>query len=158
MADYDDLIRAFYAAFQRRDHQAMAACYGPDPRFSDPVFTDLRGTQVAAMWRLLCERGTDLELEASNIVTNATRGSAHWEAHYTFSATGRHVHNVIDASFTFEAGRIARHTDRFDLYRWARQALGLKGVLLGWTPPVQHAIRAQAARSLESFMRKSGPA
>ena len=107
------------------------------------------------MWRMLCERGTDLELEASRIVTNATNGSAHWEAHYTFGATGRHVHNVIDASFTFEGGLIARHTDRFDLYRWARQALGLKGALLGWSPPVQNAIRRQAARSLDSFMRKS---
>lgn len=156
MADHDELIRGFYAAFQRRDHAAMAACYGPDPRFSDPVFTDLRGPQVAAMWRMLCERGRDLELEASNIVANATNGSAHWEAHYTFSATGRHVHNVIDAAFTFEGGRIVRHTDRFDLYRWARQALGLKGILLGWSPPVHRAIRKQAAAGLDAFMSKHG--
>jgi ketosteroid isomerase-like protein len=156
MTAHDELIRTFYAAFQRRDHQAMAACYAPDPAFSDPVFTNLRGAQVAAMWRMLCERGKDLNIEASNIVTSDTAGSAHWEAHYTFSATGRHVHNVIDASFTFAGGRIARHTDHFDLYRWARQALGLKGVLLGWSPPVQNAIRAQAARGLDAFMRQNG--
>jgi ketosteroid isomerase-like protein len=156
VAALDELVRTFYAAFQRRDHQAMAACYAPDPVFSDPVFTHLRGPQVAAMWRMLCERGQDLELEATNIVTNDTAGSAHWEAHYTFSATGRHVHNIIDASFTFAGGRIARHTDRFDLYRWTRQALGLKGVLLGWSPPVRNAVRAQAVRSLDAFMRKNG--
>jgi len=156
MATHDELIRTFYEAFQRRDHQAMASCYGPDPRFSDPVFPDLRGVQVAAMWRMLCERGKDLEIESSGIITNATNGSAHWEAHYTFSATGRHVHNVIDASFGFEGGRIVRHTDRFDLYRWTRQALGLKGILLGWSRPVQNAVRAQAARGLAAFMEKNG--
>jgi len=155
MATHDELIRSFYEAFQRRDHQAMAACYGPDPRFSDPVFPDLRGAQVAAMWRMLCERGTDLEIASSGITTNATHGSAHWEAYYTFSATGRHVHNVIDASFNFEGGRIARHTDRFDLYRWTRQALGLKGLLLGWSPLVQNTIRARAGRSLAGFMEPS---
>lgn len=156
MAANDDVIRTFYAAFQRRDHQAMAACYTPDPRFSDPVFTDLRGARVGAMWRMLCERGKDLQLEASAITANETAGSAHWDARYTFSATGRPVHNRIDAAFVFEGGKIARHTDRFDLYAWARQALGLKGLLLGWSPPVQNAIRRQAARGLDTFMQKNG--
>ena len=35
--------------------------------------------------------------------------------------------------------------------RWARQALGGKGLLLGWAPPVQAAIRRQAARGLAQF-------
>jgi len=39
----------------------------------------------------------------------------------------------------------------FDLYRWARQALGIKGLVLGWTPPVQRAIRRRAIRSLDAF-------
>ena len=66
------------------------------------------------------------------------------------------MHNVIAASFSFADGKIARHTDRFDLYAWARQALGLKVLLLGWSPPVQQAIRAQAARGLDAFIRKNG--
>jgi hypothetical protein len=49
-----------------------------------------------------------------------------------------------------------RQTDVFDLYAWTRQALGLKGLLLGWTPPVQHAVRAQASRALEAFSEKHG--
>jgi ketosteroid isomerase-like protein len=149
-----DVIRKFYAAFQRRDHAAMAACYAPDATFSDPVFPALRGPAVAAMWRMLCERGADLRIEASEIEGDSTRGSARWEAWYTFSATGRPVHNSIRASFTFRDGRIQSHVDSFDLYRWARQALGLKGLLLGWAPPVQGAIRAQAARALDAFVRK----
>jgi len=49
-----------------------------------------------------------------------------------------------------------RHIDTFDLYAWARQALDLKKLLLGWTPPVQRAIRAQASRGLDAFARKHG--
>lgn len=146
------LLARFYEAFSRRDHAAMAACYGADARFSDPVFTDLRGPQVAAMWRMLCTRATDLRIEAGRIQADSHTGRAHWEAWYRYGATGRSVHNVIDASFTFESGRIRTHRDTFDLYRWTRQALGLKGVLLGWAPPIQRAIRGTAARGLARSM------
>jgi ketosteroid isomerase-like protein len=156
MSQHAELIRGFYSAFQRRDHAAMATCYAPDATFSDPVFRDLRGAQVGAMWRLLCERASDLRVVASGIQADADRGTARWDAWYSFSATGRPVHNAIQAAFQFRGGLIVQHIDRFDLYAWARQALGLKGVLLGWTPFVQRAIRAQAMRGLDSFMRKQG--
>ncbi len=149
------LIDRFYTAFAARDHAAMAACYGPDPSFSDPVFQDLRGDEVTAMWRMLCTRGTDLELEHSDVRTDGDRGSAHWDAHYTFSATGRHVHNSIDAGFVFADGLIAEHRDRFSLWRWSRQALGPVGLALGWSPPVQNKVRAQARESLREFMADS---
>jgi ketosteroid isomerase-like protein len=156
MERHAELIHSFYTAFARRDHAVMAACYAPDATFCDPVFPLLRGAAVGAMWRMLCERGNDLRIEAGRIGATGDRGSAHWEAWYTFSATGRPVHNIIEASFEFRDGLIVRHTDTFDLYRWARQALGTKGVLLGWAPPVQRAIRGQAARALETFMIRHG--
>ena len=59
--------------------------------------------------------------------------SAHWEAMYTFSQTGRKVHNKIDAKFEFKDGLIIKHTDDFDLHNWAKQALGFKGLVLGNT-------------------------
>ena len=154
MDPYAELIQAFYAAFQRRDHRAMAACYTPDAEFHDPVFTHLSGWRVPAMWRMLCERATDLRIEVDSVRASAEGASAHWEASYTFSQTGRPVHNRVEASFLLQDGKIRRHTDSFDLYAWARQALGLKGLLLGWTPPVQRAIRARAARALDAFIEK----
>ena len=51
------------------------------------------------MWRMLCERRTDLDVSAADVSANAGEASARWEARYTFSATGRPVHNVIQASF-----------------------------------------------------------
>jgi len=150
------VIHTFYGAFQRRDGQAMDVCYAPDARFQDPVFGELERVRAVAMWRMLCERATDLDLTVADVVVDDARGSARWEARYTFTATGRPVTNVIQASFEFAGGKIRRHVDRFDLYAWARQALGLKGLLLGWAPPVQSAIRAQAARGLESYMKRAG--
>jgi len=147
------LIDRFYAAFARRDAAAMAACYAPDAMFRDPAF-DLAAGEVGAMWAMLCARGKDLTLEWRDVRADDRTGSAHWEPRYTFSATGRPVHNVIDAEFTFRDGRIATHVDRFDLWRWSRMALGTKGVLLGWSPLVRNAVRRQARRGLDAWIAR----
>lgn len=146
-----EVISQLYEAFAVRDHVGMARCYAPDARFSDPVFTDLRGTQVAAMWRMLCQRATDLRITYSDVSAEGTSGSAQWQAWYTYSATGRPVHNVIEAAFTFRDGLIASHRDHFDLYRWTRQALGTTGVFLGWSPFLRSAVRHKAALALARF-------
>ena len=146
-----EVVSRLYQAFAARDHEAMARCYTPDAQFSDPVFTDLRGTQVAAMWRMLCQRATDLRIVHRDVSAGGDSGAAHWEAWYSYSATGRPVHNVIEATFTFRDGLIATHRDHFDLYRWTRQALGLTGILLGWTPALQSAVRRKAAVALARF-------
>jgi len=147
------LVERFYAAFGRRDHRTMAAAYAPSARFSDPVFTDLAGPRIGAMWRMLCERASDLRIACGPVTVAAGRARVEWQAWYTYTATGRPVHNRIQASLTIADGLITRHDDRFDLYRWSRQALGFKGVVLGWTPLVQGAIRKQAGKALERFER-----
>jgi len=145
------LINRFYEAFARGDGDAMAACYAPNAHFHDPAFGDLHGAEVGAMWRMLTGRAKDLEIEHSKVHADAEHGSAHWDAHYTFS-TGRRVFNRIDASFEFADGLISEHRDEFDLYAWARQAIGPVGFLLGWTPMIQGRIRSQARQGLEEFM------
>ena len=147
-------IAKFYAAFARRDAKAMAAAYHADATFSDPVFTALDHAGTVAMWAMLCERATDLVVESSAITADAERGSAHWDATYTYTGSGRRVVNRIDASFRFRDGLIVRHEDRFDLYRWMRQAFGVKGIVVGWLPPVQRAVRAQAAKALAGYRAK----
>ncbi|HEX6241876.1 MAG TPA: nuclear transport factor 2 family protein, partial [Polyangiales bacterium] len=96
----DALITSFYQAFSRRDWQAMGACYHPDVHFTDPVF-DLHGDQARLMWQMLCTRGKDLEIDFRDVRVEGARGYAHWDARYTFSATGGKVLNRIDASFEF---------------------------------------------------------
>lgn len=153
MEKYTELIEIFYTAFQQKDHAAMNACYHPDIHFRDPVFLDLHGNEARAMWHMLCERGKDLSLEFSNIKAGESAVSAHWEAHYTFS-TGRKVHNIIDATFEFRDGKIIRHEDVFDLWRWTRQALGPVGILLGWSPILRSKVRQTAWKGLDAFILK----
>lgn len=148
------LIDRFYRAFQVRDAATMAACYHPQIEFSDPVFTELRGPEAGAMWAMLCARATDLEITFGDVQADDARGRASWEARYTFTQTGRRVHNVIAAEFEFRDGLIVRHIDRFDFWRWSRQALGPTGLLLGWTPMVRNRVRTRARRGLEVHMRK----
>lgn len=152
-----ELIRRFYTSFGNRDARAMAACYHPDIKFSDEVFIDLEGERATGMWRMLCERGKDLKIEFRDIEADDTVGRAHWEAWYTFSGTGRKVHNKIDARFEFRAGKIVRHRDSFDFRAWASQALGPVGMLLGWTGFLKSRVRSQAAKNLNGFLRKRGP-
>lgn len=151
--DNELLIRQFYAAFSRRDADGMAACYAADVSFSDPVFRDLRGDQARAMWAMLCARATSLAVTLVEAHADGDRGQARWEAVYPFSQTGRTVRNVIDARFVFANGRIVEHRDRFSLWRWAGMALGAKGWLFGWLPPVRAKIRRQAMASLAAWQR-----
>ena len=150
------LIERFYRAFDERDGEAMAACYAPDVHFSDPVFPDLRGAQAGAMWRMLTGSSNDLRVELLEHEADEARGSAHWRASYTFTQSGRPVVNDIRASFRFENGLIVEHRDSFGFYRWARQALGTVGLLLGWTPFLRNKVRRTAAARLEKFRSGRG--
>ena len=130
----------------------MNACYVADVVFEDPAFGELRGDEARGMWKMLCARAKDLQVNASDIDADDIRGRAHWEAIYTFSQTGRRVHNKIDASFEFRDGLIAVHRDRFDFWAWSRQALGAPGLLLGWTPFLRGKVRVQARSGLRRFL------
>ncbi|MCY7315430.1 MAG: nuclear transport factor 2 family protein [Rubrivivax sp.] len=149
-------IERFYAAFARLDADAMQACYAPDAHFDDEAFALQGRQQIGGMWRMLTEatRATGLP-HWKLVATDITDHSAHWEAHYLFSATGRRVHNKIDAAFVFDnSGLITRHRDRFDFWAWSRQALGLSGLLLGWSGWLRKQVRARAAAQLKRFLQK----
>jgi limonene-1,2-epoxide hydrolase len=151
-------LETFYSAFAKLDADAMAACYAPAATFDDEVFS-LRGKdEVAGMWRMLCTatqaKGADVwKLTYRDVQAEGGKGRAHWDAHYRFSTTGRLVDNSIDGEFEFDRdGKIVRHRDRFDFWLWSRQALGMPGLLLGWTPMLRNKIRRAAAANLRKFL------
>jgi ketosteroid isomerase-like protein len=150
------LIENFYRAFQRRDGEAMAAAYAADARFSDPVFTHLTGSEPGDMWRMLTGKAQDFSLAFDGIRADEHTGEVHWIATYTFSQTGRTVVNDIHSRFEFRDGKIAVQQDRFDLWKWSRQALGVPGYALGWSPLVQGKIRKLAAKGLADFRKENG--
>ncbi len=147
-----DLIQHFYTAFQSGDIESMVACYHDDAEFSDPAFGPLKGEEVRNMWRMLHLRsGGNLDVTFGNVRPAGEGVQADWEARYLFSKSGRKVHNVIRASFLFRDGKIIRHQDRFDFWRWSRMALGFPGLLLGWTPFLRKKVRNEALAGLRRF-------
>ena len=144
-----ETINKFYTAFQALDAETMASCYHADIEFEDPAFGKLTGEHAANMWRMLCEnqkgKGMTIEFEVKS------DSEAHWEPKYTFSKTGRSVHNLIDATFEFKDGLIIKHKDVFDLHRWAKQALGFQGLMIGWTGFFQKKLQSQTNYLLQKF-------
>lgn len=146
-----DVITRFYQAFQQLDAEEMARCYAPDVRFSDPAFGTLTGNEAGDMWRMLTSRAKNFSLTFDDVQADANGGSANWVATYLFSQTGRTVVNRIHASFVIRDGLIVEHHDHFDMWRWSSQALGFKGMLLGWTPLLKNAVHKQARSGLRQF-------
>jgi ketosteroid isomerase-like protein len=146
-----ELLKRFYSAFDAHDGDAMAACYAPHATFSDPVFVGLKDGEPGAMWRMLTSRSKDLRVELKESEADQSRGSARWIATYTFAQTGRKVVNDVRSSFRFEDGLIVEQRDEFDFRRWAGQALGLSGKLLGGTPIIRNAVQGKARAGLAAF-------
>lgn len=148
------VIARFYTAFARRDWSTMGACYHDKATFSDPVFPHLDAVEARAMWKMLVTSGKDLRVTHAMLSEDAKGGTAEWDAWYTFSKTGRQVHNRISATFTFQDGLILTHREHFDFWRWSRQALGISGSLLGWSPLVKNKVRWIAADGLRKAMAR----
>lgn len=132
----------------------MVQLYHTDIFFYDPVFGNLEGRQVGAMWEMLLSGAGELDLQFGEIVIDGGYGSCAWTAKYLFSATGRRVVNKGKAMFRFEDGKIIEHQDAFSFWRWSRQALGWKGFVFGWTTIFQRAVRKKARTKLERYIKK----
>ena len=155
MNNNEELIQTFYDAFARLDYATMQNCYAADPIFNDPVFGVLQGSEAGCMWEMLCKNAIDFSLQAGKIEVDGEYGTCDWTATYTFSKSGRRVVNKVKAHMRIENGKITEHTDEFDIYKWSRQALGLPGVLLGWSGYLKNKIRYDAKKKLQLFMDKS---
>ena len=152
---HEQLIEEFYAGFAAHDAETMLSCYHEDIVFTDPVFGTLKGAEVAAMWRMLIDNSRgNLEIKFSEIKADSNSGSAFWKAKYNFSRTKRDVVNNIAAKFEFKDDLIVKHTDSFDFYEWSKQAFGMSGLLLGWTPFMKAAVRKKALANLKNYQSK----
>lgn len=148
------IITAFYTAFERRDFASMGALYHPEAQFKDAAFDLKSGKEAAAMWEMLLTAGKDLHISFGDVQGDDSRASARWEAWYTFSKTGRKVHNIIEARMEMKDGLIYRHNDAFDFWRWSRQALGASGWLLGWSGFLRRKVQQKAMLNLRFFMSR----
>jgi ketosteroid isomerase-like protein len=154
--DEMNVIETFYTAFAKGDWQTMETCYHPEATFTDEVFVGLKGKEVMGMWRMLLERSKgELDITYSHAQVDGGKGSADWVAVYIFSATGRRVINRIRAEFELKDGKIYRHTDYFSLHRWASQAMGFKGKLLGGTSFFRKKVQKTAREGLDRYLSRN---
>jgi len=150
--DNTDIITQFYQSFSDGDAEGMVKFYADDVIFQDPAFGELKGDDAKNMWRMLIQNSKGkIRITFVDVKADAHAGSAHWIATYVFSKTGRPVVNKIAARFEFRDGKITRHTDHFDLWKWSSQALGLPGYLLGWSSFMKNKIQHQANSLLKKY-------
>lgn len=137
-------IERFFAAFAARDGETMAQAYRPEGSFEDPAFGKLTGAQAGQMWRALMRGAKDFSIESTIRGVEDGAWIVNWVARYTFSKTGRPVINNVQSRIWLRDGLIDRQVDKFDFHRWAGQALGLPGRLLGGFSFFQAAITRKA--------------
>ncbi len=149
------VVEDFYTAFSKLDAEEMVKHYHPDVIFEDPAFGVLEGERAKNMWRMLChsQKGKDFRITFDNITVDGNQARAHWEAFYTFSQTGKKVHNVITAQFEIKDGLVIKHTDTFNLHTWAKQAMGFKGWLIGSTSFFKSKLHATTNKLLDKYVK-----
>jgi hypothetical protein len=148
----EQVMTAFYSAFQKRDYRTMQSCYADKTIFFDPVFEDLVDDEVRLMWEMLCKRANDLSIQFGNVHVDEEYGTCDWIATYTFTKTKRRIVNKVKAHMRFQDGKIIEHSDQFRLSEWCKQAFGLKGALLGRTGWFQNKVRKLAQQSLYDYI------
>lgn len=149
------IIKKFYTAFENKDAATMAGLYADSSTFQDPAFGLLSAREARAMWTmLLSSNKSELTMNFEIIKENETSGEAIWHAHYIFGEDRRPVHNVVRAKFEFDNGKITKHVDKFNFWKWSRMALGLPGLLFGWSPILKNKVRVQVLRRLTEFMQE----
>lgn len=150
--EISEISESFYSAFKNGDAETMAAHYHAEAEFRDPAFGTLKSNEIKMMWKMLIVRSKGkLIIDYSLAETDENIAIVKWEARYTFNQTKRPVHNKITARLTFDDGKIITHTDDFSLWRWSRQAFGIKGLLLGWTPFFKTKLQQSTRKLLRDY-------
>ena len=66
--------------------------------------------------------------------------------------TGKNIHNKIDAIFQFKDGLSINHTDTFNIHKWARQAMGIKGLHFSERGFFKDKLKKQIKALLDKYM------
>ncbi len=147
------LITRFYYSFATGKIKSMQDCYANDVVFKDPVFGELKGDRAKKMWEMLLNRNKDIDISVEDIFVGEDTGTAKWRAIYRFGKKKRKVTNMVTASFVLKDNKIIQHTDDFDFYTWAKQALGIKGFLFGWTKWFQNKVKKEVNLLLDGYIK-----
>jgi hypothetical protein len=114
--------------------------------FVDPAFGPLAGSDIGRMWRALTKGSKNLRLEVTHGPSAEGLHTVNWVARYDFGKASRPVENHVTSRIVVRDGLIVAQVDSFDFHTWAKQALGLAGLLAGWTRLLQRKVQADARK------------
>jgi SnoaL-like domain len=147
------ILSQFYDAFNSLDAKKMASMYHEQASFSDPAFPDLRGERIGMMWGMMCRRAKNFSLTYKILFADERKAQVEWQANYLYGGK-RKVENRILSTISLWDGLIVRQVDEFDFPRWAKQALGLPGLLAGNTEWLRRKVQVTARDQLDQFIIK----
>ena len=160
-----EIAAEFFRRYQQHDHAGMRSLLHPDIRFDDMAFHNLRGEDVAAMWRWFClpsaRRKDPVDVPAFAILKE--EGDAvhvEYRVRYTLQdnpAAKRHeVDYQIQSTLVCKAGKIVEHRDQSCVseFAFARMALGFPRCLAALTPFFRPRLRKESLAKLEEFKRQ----
>ena len=143
-----EILTRLFTALDRHDHDAMAACYAENAKFSDIAFKLQGRERIHAMWHMICEGDIKTTFKIDEVDDRTAYVTVMDD--YTFRAKGRKVHNVIQSRFRFQNGAIVEQNDSCDSREWASMAIGGIGGFLAGRIPFLRA--AKARRTLDTFI------
>lgn len=146
------LVESFYIAFAQSKADEMVRCYHPGAEFEDPAFGKLDYAHLRLMWQLLCRNSRDFKLQYEIKSVDTHEAKVHWQAGYFYGKQQRPVQNRVRTHIQFKDGKIYRHRDYFSLWRWAGQAMGLNGWLVGWSGFFGKHFRQQSRDMLDRLL------
>ena len=151
-----ELLDKFYSSFKHGDANLMNDCYHPNVEFKDPAFGILKEGKPSLMWEmLLSNKEAAPKISFKILEADVHSGKAEWKAEYFFGPQKRRVINNVKSEFIFNDGKIIKHTDTFDIWKWSKQALGPLGYLLGWTPLMKVIVQKMANKNLDKYMNST---
>jgi len=150
-----ETLEKFYTSFSNKDIDGMLSCYSDEIIFTDPAFGPLRGERAKAMWTMLLERGGSLNISFKVLEASSDFGKVEWIANYNYGPKKRKVVNRVVAQMTIKDGKIIKHMDHFNFWKWTQQALGISGYLLGWSPLMKKIVRKKTNGLLNNFIEKT---
>jgi uncharacterized protein len=114
------VVRDFEKAFNRRDVEALVACFTPGATYTDTFFGAHTGTaKLREMFARMFHEGRDYAWVMDTVVESPTAAAAEWSFSYVVSdaiprSAGRPVRFRGMSLFELENGRVARYREYFN--------------------------------------------
>lgn len=114
------MVATFADAFDRRDVEALLACFTPDATYDDSFYGRHAGLpELRKMFERMYHEGRDYRWTMDRVVETGERAMAEWTFGYTVSeavprSAGRRIWFRGASVFELRGGRIAAYREYFD--------------------------------------------